>query len=172
MLKTEAKLATLIRRIVGRSAKVALGFPNMLMNSKGFTKPQIFLQLNQFEDTTAALTGSTYVAKNVMTDEKAKGFSEHRHGKVSILITVLSDDYAEIQEYRQRIIGEVLVFLSTVRALRISDPKDGNVDMVFKDVAANLQNFSIDILTTCKMPVYCGQIQFELNGFLHVCIKR
>jgi hypothetical protein len=172
MLKFEAKLATLIRRIVGRSARVVLGCPQLSSNEKGFSKPHIYLRFNQFCDATARITGSVYTGRRTITEGKLTGFREERPGHISIHIDVISDDYLEIQELRQKLLGAVLVFLSTLRVLQLSDPKDGNVELLFRDIVPSLRDFSITAINTCQEPLYCGQIHYELNGFLHVCVKR
>ena len=172
MIKAEAKLATLIRRIVGRSAKVALGCPNILADEKSFTKPHIYLRFNQFCDTTAQVTGSVYVGRRVLTEGKVTSFREERPGHISIHVDVISDDYLETQELRQKLLGAVLAFLDTLKVLQLSDPKDGNVEMLFRDVAPSLRDFSINGINKCHEPLYCGQIHYELNGFLHCCVKR
>jgi hypothetical protein len=172
MLKSEAKLATTIRRIVGRKATVVLGCPHLLTAEKGFAKPQIYLRFNQFCDDTAVVTGSVYAGRRTITEGKLSGFREERPGHVSIHIDVISDDYLETQQLRQKLLGAVLVFLDTLRVLQLSDPKDGNVELSFRDIAPSLRDFSINAINTCQELLYCGQIQYELNGFLHVAVKR
>jgi hypothetical protein len=172
MLKSEAKLATLIRRIVGRSARVVLGYPQLAIDEKGFTKPHIYLRFNQFCDASAELTGSVYSGRRLITEGKLKGFREERTGHISIQINVINDDYLEAQEIRQKLLGSVLVFLETLKILQLSDPKDGNVELLFRDIVPSLQDFSIEAINSCQEPLYCGQIQYRLNGFLHVCVKR
>jgi len=172
MLKYEAKLTTLIRRIVGRNARVVLGCPQLSSNEKGFSKPYIYLRFNQFCDATTEVTGSAYAGRQVITEGKLTGFREERPGHITIHIDVKSDDYLETQELRQKLLGAVLVFLDALRVLQLSDPKDGNVELLFKNIAPSLQDFSINAINTCLDPLYCGQIHYELNGFLHVCVKR
>ena len=172
MLKAEAKLATVIRRIFGRSARVALGSPNISSGKKGFTKPTIYLRFNQFCDATALVTGSVYAGRRVITEGNLTGFREERSGHISIHIDVISDDYYEIQWLCQKLLGAVLVFLDTLRVLLLSGPKDGNVELLFKDIAPSLRDFSINAINTSQALLYCGQIHYELNGFLHVCVKR
>ncbi|PKG99899.1 hypothetical protein [Paraglaciecola sp. MB-3u-78] len=172
MLKSEVKLATLIRRIVGRGARVVLGCPQLSSDEKGFTKPHIYLRFNQFCDATAQVTGSVYAGRRVITEGKLTGFREERPGHISIHIDLISDDYLETQELRQKLLGAVLVFLDTLKVLQLSDPKDGNVELSFRDIAPSLRDFSINAIKTCQEPLYCGEIHYELNGFLHVCVKR
>lgn len=97
LLKTEAKLATQIRRIVGKRARVVLGFPNIPSDEKGFTKTIIYLRINPFCDVTAQVTGSVYAGRRVIIEWKLRGFSEERPGHISIHIDVVSDDYFETQ---------------------------------------------------------------------------
>ena len=172
MLKAESKLATVIRRIVGRGARVALGFPNIPVDEKGFSKPHIYLRVNQFCDATAEFSGSVYAGRSVIKEGKMTGFREERPGHISIHIDVISDDYLETQELRQKLLGAVLVFLDTLRELQFSDPKDGNVELSFKDIVPSLRDFSINGINSCQEPLFCGHIHYELNGFLHICVKR
>ena len=172
MLKVEAKLATFLRRVVGRSARVVLGFPNLPTDEKGFSKPHIYLRVNQFCDETTQVTGSVYASRRVITDGKLTGFREERPGHIPIHIEVISDDYVETQEIRQKLLGAGLVFLDTLQVLQLSDPKDGNVELLFRDIVPSLRDFSINGIDTCQQPLFCGHIHYELNGFLHVCVKR
>ena len=172
MLKAEAKLATLIRRTVGRGARVVLGCPNVPSDERGFTKPHIYLRFNQFYDSTVQVTGSVYAGRRVLTEGKHTGFREERPGHISIHVDVISDDYLETQELRQKLLGTVLVFLDTLRVLQLSDPKDGNAELSFRDMAPSLQDFTINSINTCPEPLFCGHIHYELNGFLHICVKH
>lgn len=171
MLKAEAKLATLIRRIVGKGVRVVLGSPQLASDEKGFTKPLLYLRFNQFCDATAEVTGNVYSGRRLITEGKQSGFREERPGHISILIDVISDDYLETQELRQKLLGAVLVFLETLTMLQLSEPKDGNVEMLFRDIAPSLRDFSINAINVCQQPLYCGHLHYELNGFLHVCVK-
>lgn len=61
-------MAALIRRLVGRSANVMLGCPNIPIDEKSFTKPHIYLRFNPFCDTTAQITGSAYAGRSSITE--------------------------------------------------------------------------------------------------------
>jgi hypothetical protein len=102
----------------------------------------------------------------------ARDNREERPGHISVHIDVISDDYLGTQEPHQKLIGAVLVYLDTLRVLQLSDPKGGNVELSFRDIAPSLRDFSINVINTCQEPLYCGKIHYELNGFLHVCVKR
>ena len=172
MLRAEAKLATAIRRIVGRRARVVLGNPQRSADEKGFTKPYIYLRFNQFCDVTSQVTGSAYTGRRIINEGKLNGYREERPGHISIYLDVISDDYLETQELRQKLLGALLVFLDTLKVLQLSDPKGGNVELLFRDIAPNLRGFSINAINSCQEPLYCGKIHYELNGFLHVYVKR
>lgn len=172
MLKSEAKLATAIRRIVGRSATVVLGNPHLSSQNKRSTKPKIYLSFSQFCDATAEITGSVYVGRRLFTEPKLQGFREERPGYISIHIEIMSDDYLETQQIRQKLLGAVLVFLDTLKVLQLSDPKDGNVELLFNDIAPSLKDFSISTMDNSKEVRYSGTIHYHLHGFLHVCVKR
>jgi hypothetical protein len=172
MLKSEAKLATAIRRIVGRSAIVVLGYPQLSADKKGLSSPYIYLRVNQFCDATEEVTGNVYTGRRLIKEGKLTGVREERPGQISILIDVISNDYLETQEIRQKLVGAVLVYLDTLKVLQLSDPKDGNVQLLFRDIAPSLRDFSINAVNPCQEPLYCGHLHYELNGFLHINVKR
>ena len=74
---------------------------------------------------------------------------------------ILSDDYLEIQELRQIIVGEVLVFAEGIKSMTLSKPKDGNVLLEFKDLVTTLNRFPIDPVNLRGMSIFCGQIHFN-----------
>lgn len=168
MIKTEAKLATVIRRIVGRSARVVLGCPHLGKDQKAYSKPYIYLRLNQFCDTTAEISGSSHTQRRIAIEGKYTVNREERPGRISIQIDIISDDYVEAQELRQQLVGGVFEFLGSLRTMTLSDPKDPNLSMLFKDIVPSMQNFVLGAIPACHEPLYCGQIQFVLNGFLHL----
>ena len=97
MVKTEAKLATMIRLIVGRSARVILGGVKLPSDEKGLAKPLIYLRVSQFFDQTEQLTGSVYTGRRIISEAKLTGFREERPGHVTIHIDIVSNDYLETQ---------------------------------------------------------------------------
>lgn len=83
---------------------------------------------------------------------------------------VIRDVYIEIQALRQKLLGAVLAFLSTLKVLQLSAPKDGNVALLFRNVVPNFHGFSPKCINKYLELLYCGQIQYELNSFVHsVC---
>ena len=66
----------------------------------------------------------------------------------------------------------MLVFMDSLRVLRFRDPKDGNVELLFKDIVPSLRDFSINNINSHPDVLFCGQLHYELNGFLHICVKH
>jgi hypothetical protein len=50
--------------------------------------------------------------------------------------------------------------------------KNCNVDLLFRYIVPSLRDFLLHAINTCQEPLYFGHILYELNGVLHICVKR
>lgn len=171
MINTEAKLASILRKALGRSVRVVLGEANRPISKKSHVNPIVYLNFGEFCDLTEHLTGSMYTGRTVISNEKVTGFNEERPGQIRIVIEIFCDNYIETQALKQKVLGPLYLFINSITTLTLNEPKDSNIKMFFTDIAPALHNFKTVAVDSDQLLLYSGMIHFNLNGFLHINVR-
>lgn len=169
---TEAKLASVLRKTLGRSVRVVLGKANRPYTKKSHVNPIVYLSLGEFIDLTEHLTGSMYTGRRMVSNNKIIGFNEERPGQVKIHIEIICDDYSKTQALKQKLLGPAYLFVDSITTLILNERKDSNIQMLFTDISPALQNFKTSPVDSDQVLLYSGTMQFNLNGFLHINVRK
>lgn len=172
MNSTEAKLASVLRKTLGRSVRVVLGEANRPYSKKSHVNPIVYLRLGEFIDLTEHLTGSMYTGRRMVSSDKIIGFNEERPGQIKIHIEIICDDYSKTQALKQKVLGPAYLFVDSITTLILNERKDSNIQMFFSDISPALQNFKTTPVDSEHLLLYSGMMQFNLNGFLHINVRK
>jgi hypothetical protein len=103
--------------------------------------------------------GHVYTWRRILTKCKLTGFREIKLNHISLYINMLSDDYLEVQELRQKMLQAVLVLLDILRRFYLSDPKTVMLSCYLKN-CTKFVKLSINGIDPCRVLLFCGQINF------------
>jgi hypothetical protein len=158
----EAQIVALLERLLAGSVKVFTGLRGP--RSTPWAMPEIYVRFSDYLDFGGDDSAGNRSARRPLPN----GYAEERPGRIGLTIEVWVAAYPHAQTIRETIIAPVLAHLETLDALALSSDGDTRTELVFRDLVPHLHRLSIRAEHEDDSPLYCGNIEFRLQGFLHV----
>lgn len=171
MTAAELKIVTLVKRLFARRVNVFIGRRGP--KTAAWAKPEVYVYLSSFTDFGGVTLDGGRVARRPARGRRTlKGYVEERPGRIVLGIEVCVADYRHAQAIREMMLAPLMVHLESIRELEVSKTEDGSTVLVFGEILPTLHRFDIVVEHDGDSPLYCGQLEFHLDGFLHLQVMK
>ena len=170
-MKTLAsKLAVALRKELGREIDV-LDQPFTPLPLGGL-RPTDFVAVFSFTDHAEIASDGVHVNRKPLNDRTASGYVEERAGHVAVRIDCVALSHSAVQDLCIAVAPIALSGLSSEVSISFGETSDEFCSLVFRDFAASYHSLIFSIEPDKDRPYSRGTLEFRLNGFLSVLLRR
>jgi len=168
--KIESQLTGRLKRLLGRSVQVIAAPATAPV--LGGMRPTVYVHASKFEDFGGITATGAHIARTRVSQPPFNGFAEKRPSRIIIHISCLAASYATVQKLCSSITPMVLLTLETLPEIPVGASKNNSVRLSYDDFTACLNAAEFKRQQEQDFAVFCGQLVFYLEGFLHLVLTK
>ena len=160
-----------LKRLFGKKLGVSRG---PVVNSKFIgIRPEIYLHAIRLEDFGGVMPDGAQITRQPAKGKSTfKGIAEERPARLVLLVSCVAGSYALLQEICRELSPSVLLALELLPRIPLGALSDESVQLHFDDFTSSLYIAELDRVVNDDIAYYSGELEFHLNGFIHVFLTK